>query len=106
MEPLDVRKLPIESESIDKIVTNMPFGHQMSDPISLPDLYRSAFTEFARVTRPGGRAVLLVSDAGNWRETLAGQSAWIVRRKIEIDLLGQKPMLLVLDRPTRKADDP
>ena len=98
IEPMDVRRLPLETASVDKLATNMPFGRQMGDPALLPDLYAVAMEEFARVVRPGGRAVLLVAEEGDPRAAVRERPEWTVRQAHRIDLLGQRPAILVLDR--------
>src|SRR5205814_3176030 len=60
----DAVRLPLPSASTDRIVCNPPFGKQLSDPAAIVSLYRRALPEFDRVLKPGGMAVLLVSDAG------------------------------------------
>lgn len=60
----DARQLPIQSESVDCIVSNPAWGKQVSNPDALPALYADMMREFARVLRPNGRCVLL-TDRGD-----------------------------------------
>jgi predicted RNA methylase len=54
-------RLPLGDESIDVVVTNLPFG--VKAPVADPrTLYHAALSEMARVLRPGGRAVILAED--------------------------------------------
>ncbi len=57
----DARRLPLESASVDTVVTNLPFGVK-TDSDELPLLYTGVLAEVARVLRPGGRAVILSAD--------------------------------------------
>jgi 23S rRNA G2445 N2-methylase RlmL len=98
IQPMDVRRLPLETASIDKIASNLPFGRRISPDEDLPKLYETAFTEFARVLKPGGRAVLLVAQEGGWKEALRNPKYWTPRRRLRIELLGQRPTIVVLDR--------
>lgn len=55
----DVLDLPHDDATFDAVVSNLPFGRQfeVEDPARW---LRRALTEMARVTRPGGRVVVLV----------------------------------------------
>lgn len=55
----DVLELPHDDATFDAVVSNLPFGRQfhIEDPARW---LRWALTEMARVTRPGGRVVVLV----------------------------------------------
>jgi 23S rRNA G2445 N2-methylase RlmL len=98
IKPMDVRHLPLETASVDKIASNLPFGRQIGKLNVLPVLYEAAFQEFARVVKPGGRAVLLVADEGEWKDLLQQPMGWTLKRQFRIRLLGQRPTLLALDR--------
>ncbi|MGH4009706.1 MAG: TRM11 family SAM-dependent methyltransferase [Pseudonocardiaceae bacterium] len=55
----DVLDLPHDNATVDAVVSNLPFGRQF--PVDDPARWlRRALTEMARVTRPGGRIVVLV----------------------------------------------
>ena len=59
VEPADVLDLPHDDATFDAVVSNLPFGRQfeVEDPARW---LRRALAEMARVTRPGGRIVVLV----------------------------------------------
>ncbi|MGH3822817.1 MAG: methyltransferase domain-containing protein [Pseudonocardiaceae bacterium] len=59
VEQADVLKLPHDDATFDAVVSNLPFGRQfqVEDPARW---LRRALIEMARVTRPGGRVVILV----------------------------------------------
>src|SRR5262249_41161792 len=84
----DATRLPLSSGCVDRIVTNPPFGKQLSDPESVGPLYRAALREYDRVLRPTGRAVLLVSDTAALREAARGVS-WKQARQLRVRVLGQ-----------------
>src|SRR5690348_10438186 len=56
--------------SVDRIVSNPPFGKQLSTPEEVGPLYERMVKEYDRVLRPGGRAVLLVSDTAALRSAV------------------------------------
>lgn len=58
----DVRSLPLETGTVDKVAVNLPFGKQISEELDLPELYRGALAEIQRVLRKGGLLVALVGD--------------------------------------------
>jgi len=58
----DARRLPFEQGEVDKVAVNLPFGRQIGEPASLPELYRGVLAEIVRIVRPGGRLVVLVDD--------------------------------------------
>ncbi|KAM9409550.1 tRNA (guanine(6)-N(2))-methyltransferase THUMP3 [Pholidichthys leucotaenia] len=59
----DLCNLPIRTNSVDIIITDMPFGKRMGSKKKNWDLYPSCLREMGRVCRPGsGKAVLLTQD--------------------------------------------
>ena len=67
----DATALPLETASVDRIVSNPPFGKQLSSIDLIGPLYEAASMEWDRVLRPGGRAVLLAMEQEGLRRTLA-----------------------------------
>jgi len=84
----DATRLPLADQSVDRIVSNPPFGKQLGRPEDVPRLYRRALGEYDRVLRPGGRVVLLVSDAPALKEA-ARAVAWKPARQVRVRVLGQ-----------------
>lgn len=94
----DATALPLETASVDRIVSNPPFGKQLSSLDQIGPLYEAAAREWDRVLRPGGRAVFLVAE----RETLAAAlkaRRWKVTRQTRIRLLGQLCTMSVWEKP-------
>lgn len=52
----------IKSNSIDKIVTDPPWGLNSGKTINLSDFYSKMLTEFYRITKPGGIIVILTAQ--------------------------------------------
>ncbi len=84
----DARALPLPGRSVDRIVCNPPFGKQLSRPEEIGPLYRRSLQECDRVLRPGGRAVLLVSDPTALKDA-ANAVSWNYERQIRLRILGQ-----------------
>ncbi len=84
----DATRLPLPDAATDRIVCNPPFGKQLSDPAAAAALYRRALPEFDRVLKPGGQAVLLVSDAAALKSAVR-PVGWEPRRELRLRVLGQ-----------------
>jgi tRNA G10 N-methylase Trm11 len=90
--------MPLPGASVDRVVSNPPFGKQLSRPDEIGPLYRRALAEQDRVLRPGGRAVLLVSDEAALREA-ARAVGWKSERQLRVRILGQRAALTVWRKP-------
>ncbi len=55
----DARALPLPDRSVDRVVSNLPFGVQVAAPGGVAAFASACLGEVARVLEPGGRAVLL-----------------------------------------------
>jgi tRNA G10 N-methylase Trm11 len=85
----DARALPIAEGSVERIVSNLPWGRQITISSSLALFYRDVCAEMQRVLAAGGRIALL---------TNAPQSAPFQDMRcdgqFEISLYGQTPTIL------------
>jgi tRNA (guanine6-N2)-methyltransferase len=90
IEQWDARHLRLPDHSIDRVVTNLPWGQQVRVDESLVVFYREVCREMERVVTPEGRIVVLTSapDLLDF-ETLQREQA------IEISLFGQRPVISV-----------
>jgi len=98
-ETWDARKLPLEDASIDRIVCNPPFGKQMSTPEEIRPLYKQTVREMDRVLKPGGKAVLLVSDVNALKEAIE-PVGWKKQRAVNVRILGQRSAIGVYRKPS------
>ncbi len=99
IERMDARKLPLEDGSVDKLVTNLPWGRQIGDPAGLPALYAGVLAEAVRVVRPGGRVVLLTGEPGVLERAFKGNSNLKPIRVVAgIEVLGRPASMFVLER--------
>ncbi len=90
----DARRLPLPAGEVDHIVSNPPFGKQLSSPAEVGPLYRDMLREYDRVLRPGGQAVLLVSDVPALRGA-ADLVSWKSTRRLRVRVLGQAAQISV-----------
>jgi 23S rRNA G2445 N2-methylase RlmL len=86
----DARRLPIPDRSIDRIVTNLPWGRQIVVDQVLADFYRDVCAEMERVLAHGGRIAILTSTPH-----LLHFESMRLERAMEISLFGQKPTLVI-----------
>jgi len=90
----DAASLPLADQSIDRIISNPPFGKQLGQQQEIPALYRRLVKEFDRVLRARGSAILLVSDLGAVKEA-AERMKWKKIRQIRVRVLGQPAFITV-----------
>jgi len=57
----DAGRLPLAEASVDRVASNLPFGHRIGHGAVVRSFYRRLLPELSRVLRPGGRAALLTS---------------------------------------------
>ena len=81
-------QLPLEDCSVDRVVSNPPFGKKHGRPGEIRGLYESMVKEYDRVLRPGGYAVLLVSDRRALHHA-ATSTGWKLNRQVAVRVLGQ-----------------
>ena len=94
----DARQLPVPDRSIAHLACNPPFGKQLGEPEDIGMLYAEMVVEFDRVLKPGGRAVLLVSDMAALARAVRAVS-WKRLEQFRLRILGQGAMLTVWSKP-------
>ena len=88
----DSRALPLDSASVDKIVTNLPWGKQITVDDALTDFYHATCAEIQRVLKPGGCAVIMTS-----LPHLLHLPAMHATTLFNISLFGQNPTIVKYD---------
>jgi hypothetical protein len=86
--------LELADQRVAACVSNLTFGQQYSVQGDVPTWLRSVLGEMARVTRPGGRVVLLVLQLP--RAVVPGTLR--LRDRFRIRLLGTATTIWVFDR--------
>ena len=94
----DARELPLEDASADRILSNPPFGKQLSTPEEIVPLYRETVREMDRVLRPGGKSVLIVADARALRAAVE-RVGWKQERHVQLRMLGQRAFISAFRKP-------
>jgi 23S rRNA G2445 N2-methylase RlmL len=94
----DARLLPLAAASVDRVVTNPPFGVQLGDPEEIGPLYAAVVAEADRVLRPGGRTVFLVATPALLQPPAAA-AGWRLQRRVRLRVLGQSADLSVWRKP-------
>jgi tRNA (guanine6-N2)-methyltransferase len=90
----DAAHLPLASASVDRILSNPPFGKKLGTPEEIGPLYGRMLREYDRVLKPGGRAVLLVGDPGKLNAA-AHAVGWRSQRQATVRILGQAATIAV-----------
>ncbi|MCP4540060.1 MAG: methyltransferase domain-containing protein [Chloroflexi bacterium] len=86
----DAQTLPMADVSVDRIVSNLPWGRAVKVDAALESFYRCVCIEMRRVIAPGGRIVLLTS-----MPHFVDFHDLKCDRQIEISLFGQTPTIMI-----------
>ncbi len=89
----DARALPLADASVERMVTNLPWGKQIAVDDAIERLYGEICAEIERVLQAGGQAALLTSLP----ELLHFQRLQLLK-SVEISLFGQTPTICVLQK--------
>lgn len=89
----DAVRLPLPSEFIHTVITNLPWGRQVEVAPGLDTLYARACLEIERILMPHGQAVILTSLPNLLRFNKSQ-----VARTLEISLFGQNPTITILTK--------
>jgi tRNA (guanine6-N2)-methyltransferase len=68
IERADAAALPLDDASVDKIVTNLPWGRRFGSYAENRTRYPKWIAEMRRVLRPGGKIVMLTAETRLMRE--------------------------------------
>jgi 23S rRNA G2445 N2-methylase RlmL len=90
----DATRLPLADQSVHRIVSNPPFGKQLSRREEIGPLYRRVVQEYNRMLRPGGMAVLLVAEFAALRHA-ARAAGWSLMQQLRVRVLGQPAVVSV-----------
>lgn len=89
-------RLPFANETVDKIVTNLPFGQQIQ--ANLPRLYPAFFAEVARVLRRDGRVIVLSAEFDLVKESVRRQPSLQILTGYSIAVLGRWGRIYIIEK--------
>lgn len=94
----DARAVPLPDRSVDIVVADLPFGHLVGSHANNLTLYPAILAEAARLTRPGGQAIVISQEARLLERTVAAQPEWQVERSLRLQHGQLTPRLIQLRR--------
>ncbi|CAJ1375269.1 unnamed protein product, partial [Effrenium voratum] len=94
-------KLPLAEQSVDKILTDLPFGRQFGSVEENQRLYPRVLAEMRRVIRPQGLAAVLTSSANkdHMRAAASLAAGWAVEHQRSFRLFAKTDACIYLLRP-------
>lgn len=91
----DAAHCPLRSASIDRIISNLPFGKQVGSHENNAILYPAVLAEIERLLVPAGRVVLLTDDKRLLREAVERSKLKLLRERV-LESGGATPSAFVL----------
>lgn len=92
----DARSLPLQPDTVDKIVCNLPFGETIGNLSQVTHLYRHCLKEYARVLKPKGRMVLLTSQRTLLEDELQRLRFLDVGQRLKVNVRGKQAWIYVI----------
>lgn len=103
VHPWDARALPLADGSVNVVCSDLPFGLDVGSHDENVALYPEILREAARVTRSGGRAVVLTHEIRLMTELLENSPEWAVEDVTPITINGLHPRIFRLKRTASSA---
>jgi tRNA (guanine6-N2)-methyltransferase len=97
LEVWDARSLPLDTSSVTRVITNLPFGKQIGTPEANEQLYPALLEEFGRVLATGGVLVAITSQDRTFQQVLT-EHGWYTTKKVVVVVLGQPATIFVAQR--------
>lgn len=94
----DAQALPLQAGSVDRVISNLPFGKQVGSHRINRELYPAVLAEIARVLKDTGRAVLLTEDKRLLRKAIDEQKALKIVRHRLLKYNGATPTAYIVAR--------
>jgi len=93
----DARAIPLAAGSVDAVVSNLPWGQQVSVDADIAQLYAAILGAIVQVLAPRGQVVLLTDQAEAMQAALAMHPALRLVSSFPISLFGRHPTIYVLE---------
>ncbi len=93
----DAFKLPLSNNSIDLIISNLPWGEKRSDIVSIQEEYDNWLSRWSKALKDKGLLVLLIQDLDLIKQ-LANKLQLDLLNHYQINVLGQKAHLVKLQK--------
>ncbi len=87
---LDALYTNLPSSSINKVVTDPPWGVEVGKELDLPDFYSKMLKEFSRIMKPHGIVVILMGKKEIFEEILQQFPQFSLLKKYDILVSGKK----------------
>ena len=92
----DAQSLPLQPNSVDKIITNLPIEQEKRYSSDLNNIYRSCLTQFEVVIKLGGKMVLLSMNPALLNKILKQQNTMNVRQQVGINFGRKRGRIFVV----------
>ncbi len=89
--------MPIKDQSVDKLVSNLPFGKLSGSHTENQYLYAIFFREMKRIMKIGSRAVLLTTERDLMRDIVSRHRDVKIEKQVNVELSGLKACIYVLN---------
>lgn len=86
------------ASSYDEIISNMPFGHRVSDHAGNVQLYAGFADKLLTLLRPDGYAFLFTQEKKLLRDTIGNKKGLVIRREEMFESGGLWPTLYIIQR--------
>jgi tRNA (guanine6-N2)-methyltransferase len=97
----DAAALPLTDRTVDRIVSNLPFGKRIGSHHGNTTLYPAFLRNAERLLTPTGRIVLLTEDKTLLRDTVQRTHGLKVIRELLLRSGGATPTAYVIERSRR-----
>ena len=92
----DARRVPLPAQSLDVIISDLPWGERVGDRQQQPDLYSAILNESSRLLKPGGQALFLTQHTEAFNYAMKGLKEFKLLNQFRIEQSGFWPTLIQL----------